>query len=270
MLTFSQFAQRYVDARDLSAGYADTLKKRAAALERTAKRPYLADVLNEAVVNAFLKSLVGSPYTIAKYRQDFLCIWRAAADEDYVAYPIPRRIWRPKTPDLIVNCYTLEEVRSLVDASEKLPGGMPNGVPRRRYWPAMIRLAWDSGLRRGDLWRFNVDAVRPDGSLIVIQRKTGKAKPCFLRPKTLAAVRAVGKMDWPLCLRAFAIHFAEITRLAGVNRGVFKWLRRASGSYAEAEQAGSGHKQLGNTPQIFSTHYDARLGGVSWKLPPEL
>lgn len=32
-------------------------------------------------------------------------------------------------------------------------GGYPNGVARRHYWPAIIRAAWDSGLRRGDLWR---------------------------------------------------------------------------------------------------------------------
>lgn len=271
MLKFSEFAQRYVDARPLSDDYAATLKKRAAALEKTVKQPYLCNVLTEAVVNAFLKSLTCSPYTVQKYRQDFLCMWRAAADDDLVPYPVSRRIWRPKAPPLIVNCYTLEEVRMLVDAAGALSGGMPNGVPRRRYWPAMLRLAWDSGLRRGDLWRVTLDAVRPDGSLVVAQRKTGRLVTCWLRPNTIEALKAVETMDWPHCLRTFAIHFAEITKAAGVNRGVFKWIRRASGSYVEAMQPGAGHKHLGHASSlVFDRHYDARLGDCNRELPPEL
>ena len=271
MLTLVEFAKRYTDARPLSTDYAATINKRAAALQASCGKSFLPDVLQESHVNEFLKSRTGSPHTIAKYRQDVLCLWRAAADDDLVPYPIARRIWRPKKTALVVNCYTVDEVRQLVAGTDKLKGAMPNGVPRKRYWSALLRLGWESGLRRGDLWYVKPDDVRPDGSLHVVQRKTGQLVVCLVSTETLDAVRAVGDLRWPLCLRAFASHFSEITKLSGVNRGVFKWIRRASGSYVEAEQPGAGHKHLGHTnPQTFSTFYDARLNPKRQPKPPAL
>lgn len=271
MLTISEFAKRYTDSRQLSADYAATLRKRAAALEAFTGKRYLPDVLTEDNVNAFLKSLTGSPYTVAKYRQDFLCLWRSAADDDYVAYPLARRIWRPKTPPTIINCYTIDEVRKLVAATDKLKGAMPNGIPRKRYWRALLMLGWATGLRRGDLWKVKPDDVRPDGSLPVVQNKTGRIVLCHVDPKTLEAVRNVGSLKWPLCMRAFAIHFAEIIRLSEVNRGVFKWVRRSSGSYIESTNPGMGFRHLGHaTETTFAKHYDAKVNPMRPPQPPEL
>lgn len=271
MLTLTEFTHRYTDARPLSVDYAATLRKRAAALQATSPKGWLPDVLTEDRINVFLKALTCSPHTVAKYRQDYLCLWRAAADDDLVPYPIARRIWKPKKPPLIINCYTVDEVRQLVAGAEKLKGAMPNGVPRKRYWSALLRLGWATGLRRGDLWKVKPDDIRPDGTLVIAQNKTGRLVTCQVDRKTVEALRAVGDLRWPLCLRAFAIHFGEIAALAGVNRGVFKWIRRASGSYVEAMQPGAGHKHLGHATAVtFNNHYDARLNPVHPPRPPAL
>lgn len=274
MLTLAEFAQQYVDSRVISAMYAGTIMRRARALELHAGTAAVPDVLTEAAVNAFLASLVVSPHTRKSYRGDLLMLWRAAADDGLVAYPIPRRIRRERLPALVVQCYSHAEATAMLAATDKLRGGMANGVGRRAYWRAMIMAGWETGLRRGDLWRLRRDAIRPDGSAVIAQHKTGKLVVCRLRASTLAAVDAIGgptPLAWPYSGWAFGEQFRKIVRLSGVNRGSFKWLRRASGSYVEAATPGAGHKHLGHAhADTFSAHYDAQLGGAPRELPPPL
>lgn len=266
-----EFIAAYLAARPCSEGYARTLEKRTAKLEQFAGRSDLTAIFNEAVINAFLASLNGlSPYTKNKYRSDFLAVWRAAADEDRLPYPQPRRIRREKQPARVIDCYLEHEARSLVVAAEHLPGAYPSGVARRHYWPAIIRAGWDSGLRRGDLWRLKVSQIRRDRTAIISQSKTGAIIVVRFHPGTVKAInRAGGSLDWPLCEWCFGVHFQEIVSLSGLGRGTFRWLRRGSGSRIDADHPGRGHRHLGNTREVFERHYDAQLTNGS-VMPPEL
>lgn len=251
--------------------YADTVQRRAAALEAHAGVAALELVLTESIVNAFLRGLEISPYTVRSYRSDILSLWNSAADCDLIGYPVMRRIWRPSCPALMIECYTVDEARAILAASHRLKGTLPSGVAMRDYWPAIERLAWDSGLRRGDCWRFNREHLRPDGTLRVVQRKTGAVVTVRLRPSTIAAIDKInGRLAWPFDESWFGRHFKRIVRESRVCRGTFKWFRRASGSYVELQQPGAGHKQLGNGSGVFDRNYDAKLGGVTWPMPPEL
>lgn len=95
-----------------------------------------------------------------------------------------------------------------------------------------------------------------------------------LWPSTVTALDAIAgqpPLAWPYDLSHFRRHFGKIVKGAKVNRGTFKWLRRASGSYVEALQPGAGHKHLGHqSAAVFAKHYDARLGAATLPLPPEL
>ena len=156
-MNLCEFVARYIAVRPICQEYATNLSKRAEKLSRFAGRSDLPGVLNEATVNAFLATLSSlSPYTQNKYRQDFLAVWRAAADEDRIPYPQSRRIKRVRIVPQVIDCYLYHEARALALAAELLRGAYPNAIARRHYWPAAIRCAWDSGLRRGDLWRLNV------------------------------------------------------------------------------------------------------------------
>lgn len=271
-MTLAEFVSLYLNARPVSAGYAATLVKRSAKLEQFAGRSELAAVLNEATVNAFLANLNGlSPFTKNKYRADFLAIWRAAADEDYVPYPMPRRIRKEKQPAQVIECYLEHEARALVVAAEHLPEAYPNGVARRQYWPAIIRAGWDSGLRRGDLWQLRASHIRKDRSAVIVQHKTGQTIVCRFHPSTVKTIqRAGGSLEWVLCEWCFGEHFQEIVALSGIGRGTFKWLRRGSGSRIDADHPGQGHRHLGNGRAVFEKHYDAKLDSVSKAMPPEL
>jgi integrase len=265
------FVDRYIDSRPLSDSYAENLRKRADKLVAFSGRSELSAVFNESTLNGFLASLAElSPYTKNKYRADYLALWRSAADEDLVPYPMSRRIRREKSPQRVVECYLLHEVRALVVAAEHLGGAYPNGVARRHYWPAIIRAAWDSGLRRGDLWRLKLSEIRKDGSALIVQHKTGIVQPCRFYPSTRQAMKlAGGALEWPLCAWCFGEHFWEVARLSSIERGTFKWLRRGSGSNVEAEH-GNGHKHLGNGRAVFEKHYDAKLDARNRPMPPEI
>lgn len=273
-MTLSAFARRYTQARDLSPVYVGTLCRRAAALELHAGGGPIASILTETKVNGFLASLgVVSPYTFKSYRGDLLTLWNSAADEGLASYPMGRRIMSRRAPALVVECYDVSEARALVEYANRIGGELANGVPQKLYWPAAIRTAWDSALRRSDIWRVRRDYIRPDGSLRLAQHKTGLLVRCQLRMSTVVALYAIGSpvpLYWPHNPWTFGEQFRKIVKASGVGRGTFKFFRRSSGSYVEAAAPGSGHLQLGNTQSVFAAHYDAKLGGVSWPQPPEL
>lgn len=279
MNEISAFVERYVSARDLSELYAHRLGIAANRLATFAQSDSLEECFNEIMVNRYLSSFPPetSPRSIRSYRTEILSLWNGAADLDLVGYPVPRRIKRPKCPALVIDCFTVDEAKAILAQSHKChPYIMRTGVCRRVYWPAVISLAWDTGLRRGDVWNFRKSWIRPDGSARVVQQKTGKAVPVRLHPSTIELLNKIPfdqATRWPgaaNCPR-FCKQFKDIARAAGVFRGTFKWLRRASGSYVEMIQPGAGGKHLGHSsPQVFGQHYDARLANSSAPMPPTL
>jgi integrase len=273
-MNLTDFTTQYISLRRLSPDYETRLRKRAAAFQLHAGKAALADLLTEAAVNAFLRSLVLGEYTVRCYRADLLTLWNAAADDDLVPYPLPRRIYRTDVTPLLVECYTVEEARELRDVAKLLKGNYPNGVARREYWAAAIPLAWDTGIRRGDVWRFRREFVRRDGVMRMMQGKTKKPVRARLRDSTVAALDKIGRKqpcEWPIDPTFFGKHFQRLVKASGVGRGTFRWLRRSSGSYVDAAHPGAGYKHLGHTsPGTFDRHYDAKLGDDNLPAPPEL
>lgn len=271
-MTLHEFLTQYLSMRAVSPAYAATLRKRTAKLEVFLGRGELAYCFNEATINRFLESLTDlQSATRNKYRADFLAIWRAAADCDLVPYPQPRRLRRERHLPQVIECYTAGETRSILAAAERLPGAYSNGVARRHYWPAIIRAAWDTGLRRGDLWRLRSQQIRKDRTAIIVQNKTAQAIMVRFHQKTVKALDlAGGSLEWVQCEWCFGEHFWDIVTQCGLNRGTFRWIRRGSGSTIEAAHPGLGHKQLGNTEGVFRRHYDAKLGDAERPMVPEL
>lgn len=272
-MTIDCLLASYFQTRTASVTYRYNFENRVAALAAHAGESDAFRLFTEPLVNAFLRSLPCSPQTVRSYRASILALWSFAADLDLTDYPVHRRIWSPACPAPLIDCYTLDEARALLTTAARLLGEYPNGVAKRLYWGATIRLAWDSGLRRGDVWAFRRDAVRPDGSALVLQHKTGQVVPVKLRPSTVAALDLIPRpapCAWPLDPSFFGRHFKRLVREAKVCRGTFRWLRRSSGSYVEWQQPGAGHKQLGNGPDVFQRNYDAKLGGATWPQPPPL
>ncbi len=278
-ITLVKFVDRYVAQRDICKDYVTRLRKRAAAITEFAGTSDIGSLLTEETVNAFLASFTEmSPLTVKSYREDLLSLWNGAADLDLAPYPRPRRLRRIKCPQQVIECYSLDEVRAILAAATICkPYQMSTGICRRLYWPAIVRLAWDTGLRRGDCWNFRKSWIQPDGAVRITQKKTGQLVTVRLRPSTIESLDAIPfdrACYWPGAApnsNRFGYQFKAIARKAGVGRGSFKWLRRASGSYVELAHVGAGSKHLGHAcPQIFDKHYNAQLGGHTLPQPPDL
>lgn len=260
-MKIAEFARQYGEQRGVCVDHAKTLISRARSLGNHVGRDELSACFREDVFNRWLAVLSErvAPATLRGYRSDGLTLWLAASDLGYVPPPRRRLIRPAKVPDLPIDCYSVDEVRLLVAHADD-------------YFAAVIRVGWDSGLRRGDVWRLQRSVIRVDPS-IVIQHKTGRRVLCSFRESTVAAVSVLPgplPLRWRRSKHTWWARWHALVDRSGVGRGTYKWLRRASGSHVEAEHPGQGHRKLGHqSPGVFDRHYDARLGEASF-LPPEL
>lgn len=191
---------------------------------------------------AWLQDQGRSPWTIKQRRISLLVLWRAAW-QDGLAPPLePVRRLRPVRHS--PQAWTLAEVRTLVRTAEQLR-------ERARWWSSLVRAAYDSGLRLGDLLALTIDQLGPVMGLS--QTKTSRPVVCQLRPTTLWAIRLhlAGRTDgivwpWPYRREALYAHFKRLVAAAGIRPGTFRWLRRTAATQSERVQPGSGTALLGH------------------------
>lgn len=139
----------------------------------------------------------------------------------------------------------MAEVWQLIRAAEKLPR-------RARFWSALVRAGYDSGLRLGDLLSLEVEQLSSVFS--VSQIKTGCYVAVGLRPTTLLAIRLHldGRRSgviwpWPYRREALYRHFRRLVLSAGIRPGTFRWLRKTAATQCERVTPGSGTLLLGHT-----------------------
>lgn len=277
-MTLTELVEQYLSSRDVCPEYAQGVHWKARQFARWLGNKEVSS-LSEDSLNRFLRSLkdARSPSTVRNYRGDLLVLWRYAADCGLVPYPQVRRVVRPSVPQTVPECWTTDEVRQLLEVVAKLPGELRNGVRRNIYWQAAIRVGYETGLRRSDIWRVALSAVSTTNVLFSVAHKTGHREVHQLTQRTADLLRHIGRqmpLDWPYNQRHFGVAFEKIVRKTLIRRGTFKWLRRASGSYVEAAEPGAGPRHLGHSsPAVFARFYDARLAaaeGVRLAQPPPL
>jgi integrase len=210
--------------------------------------------LSGAAVSAWLAWLADcgrSPWTIKQRRISLLVLWRAAW-QDGVAPPLePVRRLRPVRHS--PQAWTLDEVRQLIHTAEQLP-------VRARWWSSLVRAAYDSGLRLGDLLALTVDQLGPVMGLA--QAKTGRPVVCQLRPTTLWAIRLhlAGRTTglvwpWPYRREATYRHFKRLVAASAIRPGTFRWLRRAAATQLERVEPGRGTELLGHANRATTEQF---------------
>lgn len=236
-------------------------------LERWAGRPVAWADLNENTVSAWLRDYGATvaPSTAKGKKAMLLALWRAAADDGLCEDPVARRVRRVRVPQQVVDAWTRDEVCRLLAACQTIPRWHRCGLRRSVWWDLAVRVAWDSGLRWGDLVALPVAAVRPDGSGEWSASKTSKVSGFQLSRSTMAALSATLAAcprqlvcPWPASQETFCDQVKVLVARAGIRPGTWKWIRRGSGSDVEAQQLGAGHEHLGNTPAVFDRHYANR------------
>jgi integrase len=254
--TLSAYARDYGLFRALAPESLRQLVIAADLYERWAGGPIELEDLDERSLSVWLRDLAATraPATVRSKRVAILCLWRSAADDD-LCRPPRRRILSARVPSVPVDCWTVAEVREIVAACGGLSRRHPCGLRRADWWELAVRVAWDTGLRRGDQLRLRVADFDATGRAIVVQSKTRRPQPVRLSRETLellARTLAAAPRDlvcpWSASLETFGCQFVRLVARAGVRRGSWKWLRRASVTDCELQQAGAGGPQAGHAP----------------------
>ncbi|HEX4129743.1 MAG TPA: tyrosine-type recombinase/integrase [Pirellulales bacterium] len=241
-----------------------------------------AEDLADETLNRYLVSLEDrqlSAWTIRGHRQRIIALWNAAwMQEPPLVCAAPRRVRRIKRPNRLPEAWSVEQITSLAEASGKFGGRFQRSrISRPAFWRAFVLVAWESGLRLGDLLALKFSDIRADGVVVVTQGKSGLPVRFQVRRDTVQAIEAI-RDKRRACIFGGVIgrdaiyrQFRALVAAAGLDRGTTRWLRRSSGTHVETLAPGLGHLHLGNGRDVFEKHYrDPRLVDYQVPMPPTL
>jgi len=268
-MLITDFAARYVRSQGCCALYGRNLKNVAAGIGGDTSE-LSADRLDD-----WLSSLVCCDETRSHKRQLAVTLWRAAAVAG-VALPVelPAKIkLRRKVPTAL----RLDEIRRLFAAAESLEGEFARWhLGYCSYVSALLRTAYDTGLRFGDVVDLRIEQIDKRGCLSLSQSKTNRVHRVRLRPSTLTALRPLtrgrvsGLVFQPVS-RRWLFRLIRRAFTAANLPGSGRWLRRSCASYVDRDHPGMGWKVLGHSrPGLAEQAYiDPGIAGDEPLLPPD-
>lgn len=256
-LRLVQYVALYATTHEIEIETARQYRISAEQLERWAAGPVYLQDLTELLLSAFLRDYGQRvrPATVRSKRTQLVALWRAAADE-YLCDPPTRRVRSAKVPWEPREAWTIDEVRRLVRAASWLPRNHSCGMPRAEWFNLAIRVAWDSGLRWGDLVRLRVADVHDD-LVVVPQSKTSRPACGRLTASTLEILRDTLRRHprplvtpWTASHETFTDQVRRLVAKAGIRPGTWKWLRRGGATDVEIQAPGKGMaaRHLGHAP----------------------
>jgi integrase len=249
--------------------------------ERWSGGPVPLSALDPLKVSAWLRDLSAdrSPSTVRAKRVQVMSLWRAAADDGLCSPPL-RRVRSVRVPAKDPVAWTHAEVCQLLAATARLQRWHPCGLRRSDWWALAVRVAWDTGLRWGDMVSIRVDQINEEGVLRMTQSKVQRPILCQLSPGTFAAARASVErcprgilLPWAGSHETFAQQVSHLVRLAAIRPGTWKWLRRGSATDVELIERGAATAHLGHRPgsRIAADNYlDPAILGANRPAPREL
>lgn len=240
--------------------------------------PTLADLTDDAV-NKWLLWLAehGSRCTMRNYRVRLLTVWRFAVEIGLMDC-LPLRVRKVRLQHDSPQAWSVSEVERLLEAAGQVAGVFNvTRVNRADFWRAIIRTAYDTGFRAGDLMRLKIENFSARSMVIIRQSKTGQVIVRWVWPETWQAIERIAAPERTLLFadilsrRSFFQRFAEIRKAAGLS-GHFRWLRRTGASLVECDISGQGKTFLGHRSSGIAERYyiDPRLLQTKPILPPRL
>lgn len=144
------------------------------------------DELSEMMVSHWLRHLEQrvKPSTARSKRNQIMALWRAAASE-YLCDPPTRAVRASRVPWHPRECWTREEVLKLLRVASFAKRRHTCGLQRSDWWELAIRMAWDTGLRWGDLVTLPAAEI-VEGLAVIRQRKTAAPVAIRLHESTMA------------------------------------------------------------------------------------
>lgn len=243
--------------------------------------------LRKENVNQWIQTKIDSQCasaTIKTRRNAIMALWRWAYENDIVTEE-PKRIRKVRLSYAGVDAWTPEEITRLVataiEGKDSYLG--TTGLVHSLFFGSLVSAGYDTALRLGDLLALRRDMIQVKnrcGYIRVVESKTGKVKSARLYPHTMRLIDQLWDLKpdrekiWPLWCRReqFYRSFNTLVKRAGIRKGTFRWLRRASITQVELIQPGWGTIHAGHSdPIITKRHYtDGKQLNEEVTAPPPL
>lgn len=273
-MSVTELLQAYMDAKQPSQRYRESLL-------RTTRKMQASGLLNVCQltperVNAFLAGLTVGPTTRSNIRRELLTLWRYAYEIGSTE-AFPARVTRIRPAYQPPQAWSAEELSALLDAAcnDTTAIGGRSGLLVRDVLPAWIGIAYDAGLRFGDVLSLSEKNFR-NGCVTMTASKTGKPLVRRLSELTMEFVTAMlarspdGTLfGWAITRRRAVLVWRAFLSRHGF-KGSSKWLRRSCATYVEIDRPGAATAYLQHShPMLAPKHYlDETLFSVPQGPPP--
>lgn len=273
-MTLADLFDAYVASRETSSRYRESLLRTV----RKAQGSGIVEIrqLTPERVNKFLNSLTVGPTTRSNIRRELLTLWRYAFEEGMTEV-FPARVTRIRPKHSPPQAWSMERLEQLVDLArvDETPIGGVSDLRVCDVLPAWIHVAYDSGLRFGDVLSLHRSNFR-NGCVCITASKTGKPLVRRLSENGEMAVRELLKASPDESLFRWALPRRRAVKMwrAFLDRhnleGSSKWLRRSCATYVERKQPGAATRYLQHSnPMLAPKHYlDETLFDIPEGPPP--
>jgi integrase len=255
-------------------------------LETFAGRQIDVTDLTPCEFNRFLDFLRENrrPDTFRTVRGAILTLWRHAhVNKHTTIEPVGLRKIRIRRRS--PTAWTPIEVETLIrTAHGRNRSRMPCGIAYAIWWESLIRTAYDTGMRLGDLLSISRSQITRTKDGAVVKYQASKTEDeCYrrLRPTTLAVVdqairsnNSHPELIWPLWASrdAFYRQFRSLVAAAGIRKGTFRYIRRTAVTWADIQTPGLGQQVAGhkNERVTAESYRDVTQIGQQLPAPPDL
>lgn len=222
-------ADDYELSKEISSDYAYQLRYAIKRFERFLGRPASTDDLCERTLNLWLRHERDageiSDRSRANVRTSVLTLWK------YTRRPMNRDgvrsvVVTPKNPE----AWHFDELDQVANAADRLPGQLPNGIRRADYMRNVLWFAYETGLRRRDVWTFDLTRFDSDRKAALTQHKTQRVHVVEISQETEVGIRRIytelqGRRDphhrtplrWPQSVTQFYYWMKRCRELAGID-----------------------------------------------------
>lgn len=253
---------KYCLRRDVTETYQYTLNYAVKRLSLHLNRPPTTEDLDPDVLSKWLQDEQRAGRLSDRSRRNIrasLITISKAANVQLASEEVRQVKVAPRSPE----AWHYEELCRVVDAAGKLPGTMKNGLPRGRYFAAVLWFAFETGLRRRDIMNFDIGRLGEDRRAALTQNKSKQVHVIEVTEATLEDLKFLSErlrvagieywrtpLHWPHDWKCFYAWMRRARKAAGVDADVMnrslQHLRRTGATAVECKEPDTASKYLGH------------------------